>query len=116
MKRATLFRGVICVLTLGSIQLLGAQEVKLNEKKEVKVVKRTVMEQYEPGMILTANDRIRLKKERNALLQKRRSIIDTLDISERRKRSLLKELYSTPYSHKWDKVIADLELEDNDAY
>ena len=66
------------------------------------------MEQYEPEMILTVDDRIRLKKERIATIQKRRRIIDTLDISDRRKRRLLKELYRTPHSYKWEKLIADM--------
>ncbi len=74
------------------------------------------MEQYEPGMILTVDDRIRLKKERLALIQKRRRIIDTLDISDRRKRRLLEELYETPYSDRWERIIADIEFENDEKY
>jgi hypothetical protein len=80
------------------------------------VEKKTVMELYEPGMVLTVEDRIRLKKERLALIQKRRRIIDTLDISDRRKRRLLKELYSTPHSDRWERVIADIEFENDSEY
>lgn len=74
------------------------------------------MEQYEPEMILTVDDRIRLKKERIAMIQKRHQIIDTLNISDRRKRRLLKELYRTPYSDKWERVIADIVFEDDNEY
>jgi len=74
------------------------------------------MEQYEPELVLNADDRARLKKERIALIKKRRRIIDSLDISERRKRSLLRELYRTPHSYKWDRLIADIEFEDNEDY
>ena len=93
-----------------------AQETKETNKKEIKVKKKTVMEQYEPEMILTVDDRIKLKKDRLALIKKRRSIIDTLDISDRRKRRLLKELYRTPHSYKWEKLIADIEFEDEVEY
>ena len=70
------------------------------------------MEQYEPDLILSAADRIQLKKERLATIKKRREIIDTLDISDRKRRKLLKELYRSPFSNQWDKVIADIEFED----
>ncbi|MBT8184767.1 MAG: hypothetical protein KJN76_07990 [Eudoraea sp.] len=116
MKGTTLYGLVSCLFAMGTLTPVLAQEVKTPEKKEIKVVKRTVMEQYEPGMILTADDRTRLKKERIALIQKRRRIIDTLDISERRKRSLLKELYRSPHTDKWDRLIADLEFEDDEDF
>ena len=94
---------------------LNAQETDKNEAKEIKVVKKTLMELYAPELILDAEERTLLKKQRIALIEKRRKIIDTLSISKRRKRSLLRELYSTPYSEKWDKWIADIAFE-NDPY
>lgn len=82
----------------------------------MKVKKKTVMEQYEPDLVLTVDDRIRLKKERIALLQRRRQIIDTLDITDRRKRKLLKELYNSPTSDKWKRVIADIQFQHPEEY
>ncbi|MCW5515308.1 hypothetical protein [Muriicola sp. Z0-33] len=116
MRARTLYGLIICLFAGAVSTPLCAQETKKGDKKEVAVVKRTLIEKYEPEMILTAEDRARLKLERMALIQKRHSIIDTLDISERRKRSLLKELYRTPHSYKWDKLIADLEFKDEDGY
>lgn len=80
----------------------------------IKVKKRTVMERYEPKMILSVEDRVRLKEERLATIKKRREIIDTLSISERRRRRLLKELYRTPNSDRWEKAIADMEFVDDE--
>ncbi len=71
------------------------------------------MERYEPEMILSVEKRIALKKERLATIKKRRQIIDTLDISDRKKRRLLKELYQSPSTEKWDKLIADIEFEED---
>ena len=116
MKRARLYGLGICTFFLTFIAPLGAQEVKKAQKEEVKVVKRTLMEKYEPEMILTAEDRAQLKLERLARIQKRHRIIDTLKISERKKRGLLRELYRSPHSYKWDKLIADLEFEVDDDY
>ncbi len=70
------------------------------------------MEQYEPTMILPVDDRIRLKKERLAEIRKRQEILDTLSISDRRKRKLLRDLYNAPHSDQWEKLIADLEFQD----
>jgi hypothetical protein len=38
--------------------------------------------------------------------------MDTLNISERQRRRLLKELYRSPFSNEWNKVIADLEFDE----
>lgn len=99
-------------ILLGSYSV-AAQEFANISKQEIKVKKKTVMEQYEPGMILTADDRIKLKKERIATIQMRREIIDTLDISDRKRRRLLKELYETPHSDHWEKLLADIEFEED---
>ncbi|MEX0290638.1 MAG: hypothetical protein AB3N14_16150 [Flavobacteriaceae bacterium] len=116
MKRNPFIGLVIFLCLCGSMTSVVAQETKEANKKEIKVKKKTVMEQYEPEMILTVDDRIKLKKDRLALIKKRRSIIDTLDISDRRKRRLLKELYRTPHSYKWEKLIADIEFEEEEEY
>ncbi len=103
---------VLFGVLLGSYSI-AAQEVANVRKQEIRVQKKTVMEQYEPGMILTVDDRIKLKKERLATIQKRREIIDTLDISDRKRRRLLKELYGTPHSDQWEKLLTEIEFEDD---
>ncbi len=96
---------------------LAAQEERPADKKEVlKVKKRTIMERYEPGLVLSPEERLQLKRARLATIKKRRSIIDTLDISDRKRRRLLKELYRSPLSNRWDKVVADLTFEQEPDY
>ncbi len=99
-------------ILLGSHSVV-AQEVSNLSNKEIKVKKKTVMEQYEPGMILTVDDRIKLKEERIATIRMRREIIDTLDISDRKRRRLLKELYETPHSDHWEKLLTDIVFEED---
>jgi len=92
----------------------GQEARKGSLKSGPKIKKHTVLEQYESDLVLSAEDRLQLKKERIATIKKRKGIIDTLDISERQRRRLLKELYRTPFSDRWEKVIAEIEFEDEE--
>ena len=94
--------------TLGYCQV----ENKNSDKNELTVEKRTVLERFDSDLVISPEERIKLKMERIATIQKRQEIIDTLNISERQRRRLLKELYRSPFSDQWNKVIADLEFEE----
>ncbi len=72
------------------------------------IKKRTILEEYEPMMVLTAEERLYMKKEREAVLAYRREIIDTLQIPLKKKKKLLRELYLSPTSDKWDKLSAQI--------
>ncbi|NAS13645.1 hypothetical protein [Poritiphilus flavus] len=115
MKRTSLLALGCAFFFCMAFQAVNAQQRDPNttDDKSLKVKKRTVMERYEPEMILSVEKRVELKKQRLATIKKRRQIIDTLDISERKKRRLLKELYQSPSSEKWDKLIADIEFEED---
>ena len=108
--------GLLAVFTLcmGSVALLGQQQTISAAPKKIKVKKHTVLAQYEPDLVRPADERIRLKSERLATIKERREIIDTLDISDRKRKQLLKELYRSPFSYRWDKVIADIEAGDEE--
>ncbi|MGB5236066.1 MAG: hypothetical protein WBM43_00695 [Flavobacteriaceae bacterium] len=99
---------------LGCLPSMGQQAAKSTEAKQIKVTRHTVLAKYEPGLVRPADERIRLKSERLATIKERREIIDTLDISDRKRKRLLKELYRSPFSYKWDKVIADIQAEDEE--
>ncbi len=73
---------------------------------------KTVLEQYEADFVASTQERLRKKQQRQALIQFRETVIDTLPISNRLKRRLLKELYNTPFTEEWSRVLADLEFED----
>jgi hypothetical protein len=100
------------------MSLMGQQTTKSVSTKKIKVKKHTVLAQYEPELVTSADERMRLKTERLQTIKERRLIIDTLDISDRKRKKLLKELYRSPFSYKWDKVIAEIqgEFEDEDEY
>ncbi len=112
----TVFGLIFAILCMGWNLTVIAQEASANTPaREIKVKKHTVLGQYEPEMVMTAKERFHLKSDRLATIQMKREIIDTLDISDRKRRQLLKELYRSPFTYKWDKVIATFEAEDEEV-
>jgi len=95
---------------LGTTQLMAQEVLADKTSQKVAVQKYTVMEQYEPELVLSVDERIRLKKKRAATIKRRRGILDTLDISERRRQRLLKALLKNPFSDKLNKAVADIEF------
>ncbi|MGB5226744.1 MAG: hypothetical protein WBN55_00670 [Eudoraea sp.] len=87
-------------------------ETKNIYKTELTVKKRTVLERFDSDLVISPEERIKMKIERVAAIQERLQIMDTLDISDKQRRRLLKELYRSPFSDEWNKVIADLEFEE----
>lgn len=102
---------LIFLITLHSIGY-GQKENKKGDKNELTVEKRTVLERFDSDLVISPEERMKLKIERIATIQKRQEIIDTLNISERQRRRLLKELYLSPFSDEWNKVIVGLEFEE----
>ena len=79
-----------------------------SETSKPKIRIHTVMERYEPGFVLPAEERLRLKVQRREAVENRTAVIDTLDIPERKRRKLLRELYRTPFTDKYDQVLSAL--------
>ncbi|MEQ8217801.1 MAG: hypothetical protein RH981_06175 [Arenibacter sp.] len=82
--------------------------------KKLKVEKWTVLEEYEPDMILSAEDRMDLKKKRIVEAKRRKGILDTMDISDRKRKKLMRDLYKNPFSDRLMKTLADTKFEDKD--
>ncbi len=82
------------------------------QKKEVSVQRHTIMERFEPDLMVPLQERIALKKQRVADAQRTRELLDTLDISERKREKLLNDLEETPFSNRLTKTIADSKFED----
>ena len=97
-------------LFLGTTHLAAQDLAAVTKSKYLKVKKHTVMEQFEPEMVLSVKERVRLKEERMAIIEHRRGILDTLQISERRRQKLLKELINNPFSDKLGKAVAEIEF------
>lgn len=97
------------------MQLIAQDHLPVKKNQNVKVKKYTVMEQYEPELVLSVNERVRLKEKRIATIKRRRGILDTLDISERRRERLLKALLKNPFSDKLNKAVADIEFVEDEV-
>lgn len=74
------------------------------DKSHMKVQKHTVMEQFEPNMVDSADERMQKKEQRVADTELKISILDTLNISDYRKRKLLLDLKYAPYSNRLHKA------------
>ncbi len=105
--------GLIFVFLLVADQI-SAQTVMVKvEKEENEVQKYTVMEKFEPNLVIPADERLRIKEERKKLIAHRRSILDTLSISDRRRERLLRELNKSPFSDRINRTFAKIEFEDD---
>ncbi|MEM9143363.1 MAG: hypothetical protein AAGA86_10280 [Bacteroidota bacterium] len=101
------------VIALWSIDMANAQDRPQTENLKVK--KRTLMERFEPEMILTVEERIKLKEERMAAYERHKTIVDTLSISERRRKTLYRDLVTNPRSERLTKTLAEVEFEEGEA-
>jgi hypothetical protein len=110
MKKISLWALGLIFCVVFSLGVSAQEIVPDSENKTFKVKKHTVMEQYEPAMVLSVNERIRLKQERFTTIKRRRGILDTLDISDRRRQRLLKELVRNPFSDRLNRAVADIEF------
>lgn len=110
--RPILWGLLIFLLSLFPSELVGQTAGKTLKSDSLYVKYKTVLERYEADFVATSEQRKQWKKERQELIRFRSAIIDTLPISDRLKRRLRKELYTTPFTDEWSKVMADLEFED----
>jgi hypothetical protein len=106
----------VIVLVMGLFLADGNAQSKESDTlgKKLKVEKWTVLEEYEPDMILSAEDRMDLKKKRIVEAKRRKGILDTMDISDRKRKKLMRDLYKNPFSDRLMKTLADTKFEDKD--
>jgi hypothetical protein len=72
--------------------------------------KTTLLETYEPTMVISVRERKRLKTVRIKEEKRKRSILDTLEISERKRKRLIKDIYKDPFSERLMKTLANSKL------
>ncbi|WP_273275010.1 hypothetical protein [Maribacter polysiphoniae] len=106
MKKNTLTVVGFLFFVLGTNHIM-AQEYKPSAQE---VKKHTVMEMYEPDLVLSVAERKQLKEKRENSIALRKRILDTLDISERRRERLLKVLNKNPFSNEMNKAMADIDF------
>ncbi|WP_411030660.1 hypothetical protein [Spongiimicrobium sp. 3-5] len=95
---------------------LHSQTTDYTSTAETLTTKRTLMERYEPDMVLTPKEREQLKKKRLAAIKKGRETLDTMDISQRKRRKLIKALYLKPFSNRLNRAIAATGTEEDEEY
>ncbi len=71
------------------------------------------MERFEPDFVVTADERMEKKQQRVVDTELKLKIIDTLNVSDRKKRKLLLDLKYAPYSDRLQNAtLVDTEFED----
>jgi len=84
-----------------------------SDQKPVKVQKRTLMDKFEPDYVKPVDERIALKERRIAKQRRTKKILDTLNISNRKRRKLMRELKRSPFSDRINKtILAETKFED----
>jgi len=120
MKKILIVSVYGCFLLFGC-QLLQAQQTE--EKtvppttKELTVAEKIALAEEEekgPSMYKFEPDFIAATDAKKARIEMARKILDTMDISERKKRKLLKDLYKSGISDRLSKtILADVKFEDD---
>lgn len=109
-----LFKAIVCIcLFLFLAPNLTAQEVVISQK-ELKVKKHPLMTNFEPGLVTSAEDRLAIKRLRKEETERKLAMLDTMDISKRKRRRLLKELLLRPYSTRLSEATAITEVKFED--
>ncbi len=85
------------------------------DKSNIKVKKHTVMSQFEPDLVVSADKRMEKKQKRVAETELKLRILDTLDISESKKRKLLRDLKYAPYSDRLNKATSVADTKFNET-
>jgi hypothetical protein len=114
MKKLAYLAGACLFGVLGSTQLIAQDTIPEEKNDNLKVTKYTVMETFEPDLVLSVDERVRLKQERLNEIKRRKVMLDTVEMSERRRERLLKALLKNPFSDKMNKAVAEIEFEDEE--
>lgn len=105
MKTSKLMALSLGVFLFGITQIYSQQWLVKVSDIDHKVQKHTIMEQFAPDLVVPATQRLKMKNQRVAETKRQLAILDTLDISGRKKRKLLRDLKYSPFSERLDKSI-----------
>ncbi len=102
-----------CAFGLATL-FLGVQTTKAqnSEREESTITERTYMERFEPQLIKSVEERLALKQLRIAEMRRKMTILDSLDISERKRKELQQDLRNNPFSHRLSKTLSNIEFVD----
>lgn len=122
MKKAPLILGLVALL-FATTQVTAQETDKKDQetadtknkvvlKKDFQIEKHTIMERFETDYMVSADGRANMKKKRIADAEHTLRVLDTMDISERKKRLLLRDLKYNPFSERLSKFIAETKFEE----
>ncbi len=98
---------LFCTSTIISQQ----REVEIERNSEPEK-RYTLMERFDPELALSANERERMKAERFAEIKLKMQLLDTMDISERKREKLLSDLIEKPFSARFFRNMANSQFEE----
>ena len=108
----------MCISALGFAQEKEEKSESKKEKtavvlkKDFEIEKHTIMERFETDYMVSADGRADLKKKRIADAEHTLKVLDTMDISDRKKRLILRDLKYNPFSERLSKFIAETRFEE----
>ena len=103
-----------CALFLFSSPLFAQkQPTRVILKKDFEVQKYTVLERFETAFMITATERAELKKRRIADAEHTLNVLDTICVSDRKRRQLVHDLKYNPVSERLTQFIVETKLEDD---
>ena len=112
-RRTFIFTLILLVSALSLLAQDKTEEVKL--KKDFEIQKHTIMERFETDYMASAQERAELKEKRIADAEFTLSVLDTIKISERKRKLLLRDLKYNPFSDRLTKFIVDSKFEDEEV-
>lgn len=124
MKTIRIYTLTLCVFIFASTSAFGQQEITKPttakktatlkiDKSKVKVKRHTVMSRFDSEIASSEKERLNKRQDRIAETERKLSILDTLDISERRRKMLLRDLKYTPFSNRLNKAtLVDTKFEE----
>jgi len=114
MKNSKLLVCSFWFLIFGITQISAQQSNTSLDKSNDKVQRHTIMEQFAPDLVVPLNERLAMKELRENEIKRKIAILDTLNISSRKRKKLLRDVKFSPFSDRVEKaIIANSTFEDD---
>lgn len=110
--RTAIFAYLLSFSTVPVIAQKNSENLVL--KKDFEIQKHTIMERFEPGYVVSAQERTDMKRKRIANEEYTLSVLDTIKISNRKRKQLLRDLKFNPFSDRLSKFVVDTKFDDED--
>lgn len=109
------FLGIVSVSAQETVSETTAEKsiIFTIDKSTIKVQQHTIMERFEPEMVISVKERLQKKLNRATDTEVKICILDTLDVSAHKKNKLFLDLKYAPYSERLHKAtLAEIQVDD----